>query len=40
MGYEGVVTANDLIKGQAAPKEKLIRLDLITKEKLEKQNYR
>ncbi len=36
MGYEGVVTAIDLIKGQAAPKEKLIRLDLITKEKLEK----
>ena len=40
MGYEGVVTADNLIKGKTVSKEKLIRLDLITKEKIVKQNDR
>ena len=36
MGYEGVVAAVDVTKGKTVPKEKLVRLDLITKDKLKK----
>lgn len=34
MGFEGVVAAVDLIQGSSVPAEKLIKLDLITKEVL------
>lgn len=35
MGYEGVVLAWDLLNGKPIPEEKLIKLDLVTKEKLQ-----
>lgn len=34
MGYEGVITAVDVINGKTVPKEKLVRLELITQDKL------
>jgi ribose transport system substrate-binding protein len=35
MGYEGVIMAHKLTQGESVPKEKLVRLDLITKQTLE-----
>jgi len=35
MGFEGLVIAKDLLEGKAIPAEKLVRLDLITRENLQ-----